>query len=325
MVKAPLTQMAVTVFEYNREKPARGLCVVRQAEVPPVLAGHVLVNVLWRPINPSDIMCLQGIYQGFRPTKLPAVPGLEGMGVIAAVGEGVSGWKEGTRVTAAPWTYAEQGYGTWQEYTQVRAEHLVAVPAEVGDHQAAQFLVNPMTAYGFLEDLQVPADEWLLHNGASSVLGRELLCMARRRGTKLINVVRRHEAVDELKALGADEVICSTDEPVAQKGGALYLYSLMGGEVVEVPGSDVLFRAVVLHGWWLNVWLASLSPQQLRAALQPLYTVGTRTQAVMGMLADGTVRPPPPRKVYHLDEAGAAVEDAQQKSAGGMGKVMLSS
>lgn len=46
-------------------------------------------------------------------------------------------------------------------------------------------------------------------------------------------------------------------------------------------------------------------------------------QAVMGMLADGTVRPPPPRKVYSLDEAAAAVEDAQQKSAGGTGKVML--
>ena len=41
------------------------------------------------------------------------------------------------------------------------------------------------------------------------------------------------------------------------------------------------------------------------------------------MLADGTVRPPPPRKVYGLDEAAAAVEDAQQKSAGGTGKVML--
>ena len=48
----------------------------------------------------------------------------------------------------------------------------------------------------------MPADEWLLHNGASSVLGRELICMAKRRGTKLINVVRRREAVAELKGLG---------------------------------------------------------------------------------------------------------------------------
>ena len=48
----------------------------------------------------------------------------------------------------------------------------------------------------------MPAGEWLLHNGASSVLGRELVAMAQRRGTQLINVVRRREAVRELKDLG---------------------------------------------------------------------------------------------------------------------------
>ena len=51
--------------------------------------------------------------------------------------------------------------------------------------------------------------------------------------------------------------------------GALLLYSLMGGsDIAEVPGADVLFRMVALRGWWLNVWLASLSQQQLHAALQ---------------------------------------------------------
>ncbi len=55
MVK-PATQTVVTVFEYNREKPSRGLCVVRNAAVPDTLPGHVLVNLLFRPINPSDIM-----------------------------------------------------------------------------------------------------------------------------------------------------------------------------------------------------------------------------------------------------------------------------
>ena len=56
MVKPPQTQTMVTVFAYNREKPAQALCVVRQAPVPELLPGHVLVHVLWRPINPSDIM-----------------------------------------------------------------------------------------------------------------------------------------------------------------------------------------------------------------------------------------------------------------------------
>ena len=71
--------------------------------------------------------------------------------------------------------------------------HLNAVHPPVCDR-------NPVRR--FLEDMRVPPNEWLLHNGASSVLGRELICMAKRRGTKLINVVRRREAVNELKDLG---------------------------------------------------------------------------------------------------------------------------
>ena len=50
----------------------------------------------------------------------------------------------------------------------------IAVPANVQDYQAAQFLVNPVTAYAFLEAIAVPEGEWLLQNAANSVLGKEV-------------------------------------------------------------------------------------------------------------------------------------------------------
>ena len=57
----PATQTAVTVVEYNAKNPAEGLCLVKQVPVPETPPGHVLVNMLWRPINPSDIMwCAKG-------------------------------------------------------------------------------------------------------------------------------------------------------------------------------------------------------------------------------------------------------------------------
>lgn len=62
--------------------------------------------------------------------------------------------------------------------------------------------INPVTAYGFLEVIQVPEGKYLLQQAANSVLGKELICMAQQRGTKTINLVRRHEVVDELKQLG---------------------------------------------------------------------------------------------------------------------------
>lgn len=62
--------------------------------------------------------------------------------------------------------------------------------------------INPVTAYGFLEVIQVPEGEYLLQQAANSVLGKELISMAQKRGTKTINLVRRPEVVDELKQLG---------------------------------------------------------------------------------------------------------------------------
>ena len=59
-----------------------------------------------------------------------------------------------------------------------------------------------MTAFGFLEVIQVPEGKYLLQQAANSVLGKELISMAQKRGTKTINLVRRHEVVDELKQLG---------------------------------------------------------------------------------------------------------------------------
>ncbi len=62
--------------------------------------------------------------------------------------------------------------------------------------------INPVTAYGFLEVMQVPKGEYLLQQAANSVLGKELISMAQKQGTKTINLVRQHEVVHELKQLG---------------------------------------------------------------------------------------------------------------------------
>lgn len=62
---------------------------------------------------------------------------------------------------------------------------------------------SPITVYGMVaEVLAVPEGEWLLQTAAGSVLGRQIIQLAKHRGVKTINVVRRPDLVDELKALG---------------------------------------------------------------------------------------------------------------------------
>jgi NADPH:quinone reductase-like Zn-dependent oxidoreductase len=58
-------------------------------------------------------------------------------------------------------------------------------------------------AVGFLEDLKIPQGKYLLQNAANSVLGKELISVARKKyGVKTINVVRRREVINELKEIG---------------------------------------------------------------------------------------------------------------------------
>ena len=73
-----------------------------------------------------------------------------GMGVITAVGEGVSAFQPGQRVVGMPWGN-KAGDGSWQQYAVVRESAVVAVPDAVTDEAAAQYAINPMTAYGLID------------------------------------------------------------------------------------------------------------------------------------------------------------------------------
>jgi NADPH:quinone reductase-like Zn-dependent oxidoreductase len=64
--------------------------------VPPLGPGEVLVRVLLSPINASDLHMVRWRY-GYQP-ELPASPGIEGVGIVEAVGPGVQGPIPGTRV-----------------------------------------------------------------------------------------------------------------------------------------------------------------------------------------------------------------------------------
>ena len=75
---------------------------------------------------------------------------LAGMGTVAKVGEGVTGFQPGQRVVGMPWG-TKTGDGSWQQYAVVSEGALVAVPDAVTDEAAAQYAVNPMTAYGLLD------------------------------------------------------------------------------------------------------------------------------------------------------------------------------
>jgi NADPH:quinone reductase len=309
--------------------------VLRLAEEPQPVpqAGQVLVRLRARPINPSDLYYVRGTY-GIKP-PLPATPGFEGAGVIEAVGEGANHLRAGQKVI--PLGVA----GTWAEYLVAPAEQVIPYPDSLSDSVAAQFVVNPLTAWVMVfDELKVQPGEWLLQTAAGSTLGRLVLQLAKLRGFKTVNVVRRRDQVGELKALGADEVICSEDEDIAARvreitgkgvraaidavggrtggaaagalapGGTLLVYGLLSGEPLPIDGGQMIFLTSTVRGFWLSKWMRDAPPAHRQSVAGEL----------LKLMATGELTPPIEAE-YPLKDFAAAVKHAE--TPGRSGKVLL--
>jgi NADPH:quinone reductase-like Zn-dependent oxidoreductase len=200
---------AVQLLEYG--EPSKVLAV-RDAPLPEPARGEVRVRMLARPINPSDLLFVRGLYP-HDPPEFPAPVGFEGAGRIEALGPEVQGLAAGQRVA-----FLNGNGGSWAEYAVVPASELNPVPDDIPDEHAACLCINPRTAVLMLRRvLAIPRGEWLLQSAASSELGRMIIRLARHDGIRTVNVVRRREAVTELQRLGADAVIVSADGPIDEQ------------------------------------------------------------------------------------------------------------
>jgi NADPH:quinone reductase-like Zn-dependent oxidoreductase len=183
--------------------------------------GEVRVRMIASPINPSDLMTVRGIYVGTVPT--PFIPGYEGVGIVESAGPGLLGKAfVGRRVAVL-----NQAGGNWAEYAVVPAIRAIPVPSDLPDAQVASFFVNPVTVLAMVRHvLKVPKGGWLLQSAAGSTLGRMIIRLGRHDGFRTLNVVRRTEAIAELKDLGADAVISSSDGPIADQVRAIAGYDV---------------------------------------------------------------------------------------------------
>ena len=324
---------AIRFSEYG---PPAQVLRLEDVPTPEPGAGEVRIHLTHRPINPSDLHLIAGTY-GIRP-KLPATPGLEGMGRIDALGVGVTGVVIGERVIAMA-----GGPGTWAEHLVVPAARIVPVPDAVSDQAAAQFVVNPLTAWVLLtEELALAQGDWVLQTAALSTLGRLVLQLARHRGLRTIGVVRRRDQVQELTDLGADAAICMEDERVIdrvkeitggkgisgaidsvggsvagelarslRRGGTLVVFGLLGGDrVMPLDIPDLLFKGATVRGFWLTNWFATRPPERVGAAIAELMT----------LMAQGIVVPTVEAE-YELADFASAIAHAER--GGRQGKVLL--
>jgi NADPH:quinone reductase-like Zn-dependent oxidoreductase len=166
-------------------------------ELPAPGPGQVLVSVRAVGVNPLDHKVRSGALDGFFPVTFPAVPGYELSGVVAAVGDGVTGFAPGDEV------FGSLMGGAYAEQALVSADHLVRKPATLGWEQAAAIPVAAETAERVLDALDVRAGHTLLVHGAAGGVGTLLLQFARARGITVVGTASEanHAHLRELGAI----------------------------------------------------------------------------------------------------------------------------
>ncbi|OQW52895.1 MAG: hypothetical protein A4S14_16495 [Proteobacteria bacterium SG_bin9] len=255
-------------------------------------ADDVLVRTQVFPINPADLLTMQGIYPRVDASTMAI--GNEAIGEITEIGDGIDDLKPGDRVILL-------SLNNWREFRLVKRSEVIKV-SPVGDLlQQAGLKVNPATARLLLANfVALKPGDWIIQSAANSAVSRAVIQIAQTFGIKTINVVRRADVMDELRTLGADIVLEDSSDlasvvnsasggvPVRlgldSIGGAtadrlaaclapdatLVVYGAMSGEPVTISPAALVFKNLTLRSFWLTPHLTKAAPADVRTLYQTL-------------------------------------------------------
>ena len=268
-------------------------------------SGEVRVKVLAAPINPSDLYQISGNY-GVDPV-LPARPGSEGVGRVIEVSAEVKNLSVNQLVLLASGS-------TWAEEIVAPAAGFLPLPnlGPIGGEiieQLSMSAVNPLTALLMLTSYgDVKEGQWIVQSAANSAVGGYVIQLAKQRGIKTVNIVRRDGLADDLISKGADVVLIdgpdlaakiaeATDnapimlalDPVGGDtfgrladslgyGGTIVTYGGLSGKPGALDTGKVIFNDTRVRGFWLYKWYQVATMEEKQAAFGqviPLIANGT--------------------------------------------------
>ncbi|MGA9176427.1 MAG: quinone oxidoreductase [Desulfobacterales bacterium] len=190
-------------------------------------AGEVLVRHEAVGLNFIDVYHRTGLYP---LPALPAIPGLEGAGVVEGIGEGVSEFTKGDRVA-----YAGLPPGAYAEARIIPAHRLVKLPESISTQQAAAMMLQGMTArYLLYGCYKVKAGDRILIQAAAGGVGLIVCQWAKYLGATVIGTVGSPEKADLAANHGCDYPILYRDEDFVSRVK----------EITKEKGVDVVYDSV---------------------------------------------------------------------------------
>jgi NADPH:quinone reductase-like Zn-dependent oxidoreductase len=294
--------------------------------------GEVLVEMLACPINPAELLIIEGKYASKPP--LPARLGIEGAGRVLALGEAVTDLAPGDLVMSL-------GRANWAEKLVLKAGEVIKAPNDIDVAQLSMLKVNPATAQLMLTgEVALEPGDWVIQNAANSAVGVNLIRLAKALRYKTVNVVRRESLIEPLQAIGADVVLvdgpdlalraaAATGDSDIKLGidavagaaterladclaeeGMVVNYGLLSGDPCQLRADQTIFKGITLAGFWLAKQMRTMKP----AALAALYG------DLMTRIAEGSLHVDV-EAVYGLENIKAALDHASREARSG--KVLI--
>jgi NADPH:quinone reductase len=178
-----------------------GVMQLEDIPQPKAGPGEVLVRVHVSGVNFADVYMRSGSAR--TPVPFPITLGLEGAGVVEALGEGVSEVKVGERVA-----YATRGSGSYAEYDAVKVGHVAPLPNELTFEQGAAVILQGMTAHYLLHEYYpVKRGSTVLVHAAAGGMGLILVQWLKHLGAVAIGTVSTDAKAKIAREAGAEHVI----------------------------------------------------------------------------------------------------------------------
>jgi len=253
-------------------------------DIPMPKAGEVVIKLAYTGINRPDALQRAGLYRA--PADASDLPGLEGAGVIHAVGEGVE-LNVGDRVCAL------FPGGAYAEYAATPAAHVLPIPDGMDLRAAACLPETFFTVWSnVFQRAGLVADEVFLVHGGTSGIGTTAIQLAKMFGARVFATAGSDEKCAACVALGAERAINYHNEDfvtvLRDAGGADVILDMVGGDYIprnikSLADDGRLVQIAFLTGPKVEVNFAQIMLRRLTVTGS---TLRPQSDAAKAMIAD---------------------------------------
>jgi NADPH:quinone reductase len=274
--------------------------VYEDVEVGEPGPGEVRLRQKAIGVNFIDVYQRSGAYA---LPSYPAVIGMEGAGVVEAVGKGVKGLAKGDRVA-----YAAAPPGAYAEKRLMPAHRLVKLPDAIKDKIAACIMLQGMTAQYLLKQThKVKKGDWVLVHAAAGGMGLLLCQWAKHLGCKVIGTTSTKDKAKLAKKNGCDYPIIYTEEDFVAR-----VKEITGGKGVAVVydgvGKDTFlksFECLAIRGHLVLYGAASGPPDPINPAMLGAKSASLTRPTLFQYTADSKALQAMAKDVFKVVESGA--------------------